>query len=361
MEKNYSPEIKKLLQDIKAILTKVNQEQAQKREGIKKAKYIVHGTHVAKQTFKDIYAKNHPEVKLGNAEMMLPAFQKETQNELDAIKDLQQKFVESYIEKHPELAGKETYEVLMEAGYPMGADLQKELGIPERVFGIPSKSDDNNQPIFDEKGVPVPQDGSYAYALKKCSYSINFSEDNHPILIGSETRFADFESGNKKGHIFILEGENFKPEIDKQGNITEYTAAGDVKVVHHQEVTPKDVMQHNGQLIMFRSEEDYDRWSAKGHFDFIIKNGSEKMESLAEEIRAGRATYINATHRGEKPLIASLEQAQIQRTVSEHLTNFHNKLKTERTDPVPENKSKTPEQHNMLSKLAKEYNSGKQH
>ena len=40
------------------------------------------------------------------------------------------------------------------------------------------------------------------------------------------------------------------------------------------------------------------------------------MESLAEEIRAGRATYINATHRGEKPLIASLEQAQIQRTVS---------------------------------------------
>lgn len=106
MEKNYSPEIKKLLQDIKAILTKVNQEQAQKREGIKKAKYIVHGTHVAEQTFKDIYAKNHPEVKLGDAEMMLPAFPKETQNELDAIKDLQQKFVESYIEKHPETAGK---------------------------------------------------------------------------------------------------------------------------------------------------------------------------------------------------------------------------------------------------------------
>lgn len=345
MEKNYSPEIKKLLQDIKAILTKVNQEQAQKREGIKKAKYIVHGTHV-----------DHSEGKLGDAEMMLPAFPKETQNELDAIKDLQQKFVESYIEKHPELAGKETYEVLMEAGYPMGADLQKELGIPERVFGIPSKSDDNNQPIFDEKGVPVPQDGSYAYALKKCSYSINFSEDNHPILIGSETRFADFESGKKKGHIFILEGENFKPEIDKQGNITEYTAAGDVKVVHHQEVTPKDVMQHNGQIIMFRSEEDYDRWSAKGHFDFIIKNGSEKMKSLAEEIRAGRATYINATHRGEKPLIASLEQAQIQRTVSEHLT----KLKTERTAPIPENKPKTPEQHNMLnSLLAKKCNSDK--
>ena len=98
-------------------------------------------------------------------------------------------------------------------------------------------------------------------------------------------------------------------------------------------------MQHNGQLIMFRSEEDYNRWSAKWHFDFKIKNGSEKMESLAEEIRAGRATYINATHRGEKPLIASLEQAQIQRTVSEHLTNFHNKLKTERTAPIPANKT----------------------
>lgn len=138
---------------------------------------------------------------------------------MDAIKDLQQKFVDSYRENHPETAGKETYEVLMEAGYPMGADLQKELGVPERVFGIPSKTDDNNQPVFDEKGVPVPQDGSYAYALKKCSYSINFSEENHPILIGSETRFAGFESGAKKGHIFILDGENFKPEIDKQGNI----------------------------------------------------------------------------------------------------------------------------------------------
>ena len=64
MEKNYSPEIKKLLQDIKAVLTKVNQEQAQKRKGIKKAEYIVHGTHVDEQTFKDIYAKKHPEVKL---------------------------------------------------------------------------------------------------------------------------------------------------------------------------------------------------------------------------------------------------------------------------------------------------------
>lgn len=219
MEKNYSPEIQKLLQDIKAVLTKVNQEQAQKRKGIKKAEYIVHGTHVDEQTFKDIYAKKHPEVKRGDTEMMLPAFPKETQNELDAIKDLQQKFVDSYRENHPETAGKETYEVLMEAGYPMGADLQKELGIPERVFGIPSKTDDNNQPVFDEKGVPVPQDGSYAYALKKCSYSINFSEENHPILIGSETRFAGFESGAKKGHIFILDGENFKPEIDKQGNI----------------------------------------------------------------------------------------------------------------------------------------------
>ena len=38
MEKNYSPEIKKLLQDIKAVLTKVNQEQAQKRKGIKKSR-----------------------------------------------------------------------------------------------------------------------------------------------------------------------------------------------------------------------------------------------------------------------------------------------------------------------------------
>ena len=69
----------------------------------------MHGTHVDEQTFKDIYAKKHPEVKLGDTEMMLPAFPKETQNELDAIKDLQQKFVDSYRENHPETAGKETY------------------------------------------------------------------------------------------------------------------------------------------------------------------------------------------------------------------------------------------------------------
>ncbi len=341
MEKNYSPEIKKLLQDIKAILTKVNQEQAQKREGIENAKYIAHGTHVDKKAFDNIYYKKHPEVKLGDAEMMLPAFPKETQNELDAIKEVQQKFVESYIEKHPELAGKETYEVLMESGFPMGADLQKELGIPERVFGIPTKSDDNNQPVFDEKGVPVPQDGSYAYALKKCSCSISFSQENYPILIGTETRFADFESGKKKGHIFILEGENFKPEIDKQGNITEYTAPGDVKVVHHQEVTPKDVMQHNGQLIMFKSEEDFERWSAQWSFDFRIENGSEIMKSLEDEVRAGRATYINATNRGEKPLLKSLETAQVQRTVLERLAGCQNKLAAKK--PVNESVAKSPD------------------
>ena len=305
-----------------------------KRQDMSQPAYIVHGTHVDEDTFKNIYLQKHPELKSASAEMMLPAFPKETQNELDAIKDLQQKFVDGYLKTHPESAGKQTYEVLIDAGYPMGADLQKELNIPERVFGIPSKTDKNNQPVIDEKGSPVPQDGSYAYALKKCSYSINFTEDGHPILIGSEKRFASFENGDKKGHIFILDGKNFKPEIDRQGNITEYTAAGDVKVLNHKEVTPKEVMKHNGQLIMFKSEEDYDKWSAKGHFDFIIKNNSEKMKSLAEEIKAGRATYINATSRGEKPLIASLEQAQVQKNVSERLTSCRNKLKKENAADV---------------------------
>lgn len=341
MEKNYSPEVKKLLQDIKAKLAEVNQEQAQKREGLKSVEYIVHGTHVDEKTFKDIYAKKHPEAKLGAAEMMLPAFPKETQNELDAIKDLQQKFVDSYLKTHPESAGKQTYDVLKDAGYPMGAEFQQEIGVPERVFGIPSEMTQDGKPVLDEKGVPVPQDGSYAYALKKCSYSINFSEDKHPILIGSETRFSGFESGAKKGNIFILEGKNFKPEIDKKGNIPEYTAAGDVKVVHHQEVTPKDVMKHNGQLIMFKSEKDYEKWASQKHFDFTIKNDSEKMKSLAEEIKAGRATYINATSRGFNPLLKSLEAAQVQRIVSERLAGCQDKIAAKKA--VNESVAKSPD------------------
>lgn len=335
---SYSKEVSELLQKIKEALAKVNAEQAQKRQGKPQPAYIVHGTHVDEKTFQDIYNQKHPEAKLTSDEMMLPAFPKETQNELDAIRDLQQSFINNYTKEHPDLTDKNHYEILQAAGYPLDADLQKELNIPERVFGIPSKTDKNNQPVLDEKGVPIPQDGSYAYALKKCSYSINFTEDGHPILIGSEKRFASFENGNKKGHIFILDGKNFKPEIDKQGNITEYTATGDVKVLNHKEVTPQEVMKHNGQLIMFKSDEDYDKWSSKGHFDFIIKNNSEKMKSLAEEIKAGRATYINATSRGEKPLIASFEQAQVQKTVSERLINCHNKLKKEKTEPVPANK-----------------------
>lgn len=334
----YSKEVSELLQKIKDTLAKVNLEQEQKRQGMSQPTYIVHGTHVDEKTFKDIYNQKHPKAKLTSDEMMLPAFSKETQNELDAIRDLQQNFINNFTKTHPELTDKNPYEVLQAAGYPLGADLQKELGIPERVFGIPSKIDNTNQPIFDEKGVPLPQDGSYAYALKKCCYSINFTEDGHPVLIGSEKRFTDFENGDKKGHIFILDGKNFKPEIDKQGNITEYTAAGDVKVLNHQEVTPKEVMKHNGQLIMFKSDEDYDKWSSQGHFDFILSNDSKKMKSLAEEIKAGRATYINATNRGEKPLIASLEQAQIQKTVSEHLTSCRDKLNKEKTETISANK-----------------------
>lgn len=336
-EHPYSKEVSELLQKIKETLTNVNLEQEQKRQGMSRPTYIVHGTHVDEKTFIDIYNQKHPESKLASDEMMLPAFSKETQNELNAICDLQQGFINSYTKKHPELTDKQPYEILQAAGYPLGADLQKELEIPERVFGIPSKTDNANLPMLDEKGLPIPQDGSYAYALKKCSYSINFTEDGHPILIGSEKRFASFENGEKKGHIFILDGKNFKPEIDKQGNITEYTAAGDVKVLNHQEVTPKDVMKHNGQLVMFKTDEDYERWSSQGHFDFVLNNDSVMMKSLAEEIKAGRATYINATNRGEKPLISLLEQAQTQKTVSEHLISCRGKLNKEKTETISAN------------------------
>lgn len=337
-EHPYSKEVSELLQKIKETLTNVNLEQEQKRQGMSCPTYIVHGTHVDEKTFIDIYNQKHPESKLASDEMMLPAFSKETQNELNAIRDLQQGFINSYTKKHPELTDKQPYEILQAAGYPLGADLQKELEIPERVFGIPSKTDNANLPMLDEKGLPIPQDGSYAYALKKCSYRINFSEDGYPILIGSEKRFADFGNGNKKGHIFILDGRNFKPEINEQGNITEYTAVGDAKILNHQEVTPKEVMKHNGQLVMFKTDEDYEKWSSQGHFDFVLNNDSIMMKSLAEEIKAGRATYINATNRGEKPLISLLEQAQIKKTISDHLTICRNKLNKEKTEEFSANK-----------------------
>ena len=62
------------------------------------------------------------------------------------------------------------------------------------------------------------------------------------------------------------------------------------------------------------------------------------MKSLAEEIKAGRATYINATNRGEKPLISLLEQAQIKKTISDHLTICRNKLNKEKTEEFSANK-----------------------
>ena len=175
------------------------------------------------------------------------------------------------------------------------------------------KKDGQGNPVIDGNGAPVPQDGSYAYAIKKCAGIIKFTEDNEPVLIGTEDKYKRFENGENSGHIYVVDGKNFKPEYAANGSITEYTAQERPRLVNHINVSPKDAMEHNAQIIVFASDKLFDDWlkkaRSKGGFNLQINKNSTVMASLAEEVRAGRAVYINATDRGMNPRISVLTDA----------------------------------------------------
>ena len=268
------------------------QEELRKEHNFVPPQYVAHATHVSQEEFKkspaaDIFSQ-HPE----NTDLV-PAFSKGTQNEFNSEKIIKSRYNEEELKE-------------LEPYIPE---------YPKRVFAITTKQDDKGNPILDEHGIPIPQDGSYAYSLKKCCASINMVDGELPLLIGFEDKYADFENGRKIGHIYIGEGKNFRAEYDDKGNITEYTSDKEMVVTHHYETTPKEAMEHNVQLVIFDTKEHYNQWAAKVHeskknFETFISSNDTTIKFLQEEISAGRATYINATERGLNPKITSLQNIQ---------------------------------------------------
>ena len=253
--------------------------------------FVAHATHVSQAEFKtsagEIFAQ-YPE----NTDLV-PAFSKGTQNEFNAEKSVKSRFNADELQALMSFSPK----------------------YPERVFAISTKQDENGNPIFDDKGRPVPEDGSYAYSLKRCCASINVVDGEIPLLIGFEDKYGDFESKKKTGYIYIGRGDNFKAEYDDNGNITEYTSDKEMVVTHHYETTPKDAMEHNVQLIMFDTEENYEKWAEnvrnqRNKFDTFISSDDIMIKLLQKEITAGHATFINASERGFNPKIDTLQAAQ---------------------------------------------------
>ena len=289
---------KEIIQTLKDRMRDVNNEQSSIREkkGNVFPDFVAHATHVSQDDFRtsvpDVYSKLPDSVEI------VPAFSKATQNELNACKDLlssltieEAKELQAYLPHHP-----------------------------QRVFAIATKQDKDGKPVLDEKGVPIPEDGSYAYSLKKCSASINFVDGNIPLLVGFQDKYADFESGQKTGHIYIGKGDSFKAEYDSNENITEYTSSEDMKVLYHLKTTPQEAMEHNVQFVMFDSVEAYDKWSAKvsniekekgQKFETFISSDGDRISTLQEEIRQGRAVFVNAT-RGTNPKIKQLSKATVE-------------------------------------------------
>lgn len=289
---------KEIIQILKDRMRDVNNEQSSIREkkGNVSPDFVAHATHVSQDDFRasvpDVYSKLPDSVEI------VPVFSKATQNELNAFKDLlssltieEAKELQAYLPHHP-----------------------------QRVFAIATKQDKDGKPVLDEKGVPIPEDGSYAYSLKKCSASINFVDGNIPLLVGFQDKYADFESGQRTGHIYIGKGDSFKAEYDSNENITEYTSSEDMKVLYHLKTTPQDAMEHNVQFVMFNSVEAYDKWSAKvsniekekgQKFETFISSDGDRISTLQEEIRQGRAVFVNAT-RGTNPKIKQLSEATVE-------------------------------------------------
>lgn len=182
-------DINDIIAEAKKTLAEVNQKQealfAAKPEDA--AEYIVHGTHLAPERFLSEAA----------GKSFAPVFPKETQNELNALKEISQ--------RHPEMN---------ELGHEK---LQEALEIPPRLFGIPTKRNNDGSAVRDSGLSPVPQDGSYAYAIKKCAGVICFTDDGTPLLLGLEEKYKKFEDGENKGHIYVVKGEKFRPEYDIPG------------------------------------------------------------------------------------------------------------------------------------------------
>lgn len=266
-----------LIEQINARLNTKNEEMDTLNKSHKKqAMFIMHGTHMSPEEFARVCGSFN----------ILPAFEKHTQNELDIVKEFKDVLSDEDIKK---------------------------LNIFKRVFGIEAKKDQNGNIVFDKDNAPVPQDGSYAYSLKKCSAAICFTSNGEPVLIGYEKAYSDYETERKNGYIYCLDGKNFKPEYDKDGNTFEWTSLHDETVLHVTTTTPDMAMDHNVQFIIFKSEEDLAtamKRDKDAPFENTLAEDSTLAKQLREAIASGKATYINASSRGHNPQIKTFIQAQ---------------------------------------------------
>jgi hypothetical protein len=266
------------------------QENIRKQEKYISPQFVAHATHISQEEYREsvpeVFADNHYGTEI------VPAFSKATQNELNAFKNFLSELNTKEVEQLKKMLPKS----------------------PERVFAISTKQDDKGNPILDKNGVPILQDGSYAFSLKKCSACICFVDEGIPLLIGFREKYTDFENGEKVGHIYIGKGSTFKPEYDNNGNITELTSTDNMRVLYHIQTTPNEAMQHNVQFVMFSYKDDYEKWSEKvrkkeENFKIFVSSDNYRVASLQEEILNGRATYINATAKGCNPKISGLTRA----------------------------------------------------
>jgi hypothetical protein len=303
-------------------LAEVNKEQEKIRLelGDTPPQYVAHATHVSQER----YRESAPDVYKGKSagESIVPVFPKATQNELGAVRALQDAGIITAQENR---------------------SLRDYIEYPKRVFAASTMTDHLGNPVLDEQGKPVPNDVSYAYSLKACSASINYVDGDLPLLIGFEgetndkhINYSDFEQGKYKGHIYIGRGDSFKPEHDKNGNVTEYTSSENMAVVHHIETTPQDAMERNVQFVIFRSENDYNKWAEDVH-EYETKNGESfqtflpsdayRITSLQKSIENGEAVFVNATDRGCNPKINCLSEATASHNAKNNAAiQFHNMM-----------------------------------
>ncbi len=201
----------------------------------------------------------------------IPAFSKETQNEIDMFNAVNKKRMDQ---------GLKPYTI-------------DELPKEKRVFATPA---------IDDKGNPAQM--NYAYAIKKTAHAIG-KFDESPVIFASQDRYDDFVKSNKPGHIYILEKGEFKPEVTPQGEVFEWTSKKDAQIAKDEkgndriiDVDPTLAMQKGVQVLIMKDDKVLDDLRSAATTDsWYYKLSEDKSISdlLDEMIKEGRIEHKNQT------------------------------------------------------------------
>ncbi len=201
----------------------------------------------------------------------IPAFPKETQNEIDAFNALNKE----------KIANGET-------PYSM-EDLKK----TPRVFAVPAADDNGN-----------PMQMNYAYAIKKTAHAIGKFGDS-PVILASQDRYDNFVNEGKAGRIYILEGKSFTPEVTPQGEIFEWVSKepakiakddnGNDRIVH---VTPDMAMEQGVQILIMKDDnviDDLRNSASMDNWFYKMQEDKGVADLLDKMIKEGRIEHKNVT------------------------------------------------------------------